>query len=193
MYPHCFASSGSMVKADAEKCNEQIRLNFVGRHFWRLTAAIQANLSVLHFGKPCNDLPLPFVLEHPWTAQYPIAIKQKFHAKWQRPIQIIYANPCIDSVVPSGRWTSDVTTRRAPSLDGFRHLLFYCSNFAVKYLLIIADISVIKYSGELMFNIMICNITKIRIPLSICTSSEVVLSSMCRLNDTKRDRLFHVT
>ena len=33
-----------------------------------------------------------------------------------------------------------------------------------------------------MFNIMICNITKICIRLSICTSSEVVLSSMCRLN-----------
>ena len=29
-----------------------------------------------------------------------------------------------------------------------------------------------------MFNIMICNITKIRIRLSICTSSEVVLSSI---------------
>ena len=28
---------------------------------------------------------------------------------------------------------------------------------------------------------MICNITKIRIRLSICTSSEVVLSSMCSL------------
>ena len=34
-----------------------------------------------------------------------------------------------------------------------------------------------------MFNIMICNITKIRIRLSICTSSEVVLSSICSLND----------
>ena len=32
-----------------------------------------------------------------------------------------------------------------------------------------------------MFNIMICNITKIRIRLSICTSSEVVLSSICSL------------
>ena len=33
-----------------------------------------------------------------------------------------------------------------------------------------------------MFNIMICNITKMRIRLSICTSSEVVLSSICSLN-----------
>ena len=32
-----------------------------------------------------------------------------------------------------------------------------------------------------MFNIMICNITKIRMRLSICTSSEVVLSSICSL------------
>ena len=32
-----------------------------------------------------------------------------------------------------------------------------------------------------MFNIMIYNITKIRIRLSICTSSEVVLSSICSL------------
>ena len=34
-----------------------------------------------------------------------------------------------------------------------------------------------------MFNIMICNITNIRIRLSICTSSEVVLSSICSLSD----------
>ena len=34
-----------------------------------------------------------------------------------------------------------------------------------------------------MFNIMICNITKIRIRLSICTSSEVVLSSICSLRE----------
>ena len=34
-----------------------------------------------------------------------------------------------------------------------------------------------------MFNIMICNITKIRIRLSICTSSEVVLSSICSLRN----------
>ena len=78
---------------------------------------------------------------------------------------------------------TDVTTHRAPSLDGFQHFRFYCSNFAVKYLLIIADILVITYTGELMFNIMICNITKIRIRLSICTSSEVVLSSICSLSD----------
>ena len=77
---------------------------------------------------------------------------------------------------------TDVTTHRAPSLDGFQHFRFYCSNFAVKYLLIIADILVITYTGELMFNIMICNITKIRIRLSICTSSEVVLSSICSLS-----------
>ena len=77
---------------------------------------------------------------------------------------------------------TDVTTHRAPSLDGFQHFRFYCSNFAVKYLLIIADILVITYTGELMFNIMIYNITKIRIRLSICTSSEVVLSSICSLN-----------
>ena len=32
-----------------------------------------------------------------------------------------------------------------------------------------------------MFDIMICNITKLRIRLSICTSSEVVLSSICSL------------
>ena len=76
---------------------------------------------------------------------------------------------------------TDVTSHRAPSLDGFHHFRFYCSNFAVKYLLIIADILVITYTGELMFNIMICNITKIRIRLSICTSSEVVLSSICSL------------
>ena len=79
---------------------------------------------------------------------------------------------------------TDVTTHRAPSLDGFQHFRFYCSNFAVKYLLIIADILVITYTGELMFNIMICNITKIRIRLSICTSSEVVLSSICSLTVT---------
>ena len=42
--------------------------------------------------------------------------------------------------------TIDVTTHRAPSLDGFRHFRFYCSNFAVKYLLITADILVITYS-----------------------------------------------
>ena len=34
-----------------------------------------------------------------------------------------------------------------------------------------------------MFNIMICNITNIRIRLSICTSSEVVLSSICSLKE----------
>ena len=39
-----------------------------------------------------------------------------------------------------------------------------------------------------MFNIMICNITKIRIRLSICTSSDVVLSSICSFNK-KRNRL----
>ena len=81
---------------------------------------------------------------------------------------------------------TDVTTHRAPSLDGFHHFRFYCSNFAVKYLLIIADILVITYTGELMFNIMICNITKIRIRLSICTSSEVVLSSICSLSQVSQ-------
>ena len=97
---------------------------------------------------------------------------------------------CSKNVYSLGPWLrvsarpliTDVTTHRAPSLDGFQHFRFYCSNFAVKYLLIIADILVITYTGELMFNIMICNITKIRIRLSIYTSSEVVLSSICSLN-----------
>ena len=40
-----------------------------------------------------------------------------------------------------------------------------------------------------MFNIMIYNITKIRIRLSICTSSEVVLSSICSLNYVTGDEL----
>ena len=40
--------------------------------------------------------------------------------------------------------TLDVTMHRAPSLDVFRHFRFYCSNFAVKYLIIIADILVIR-------------------------------------------------
>ena len=44
-----------------------------------------------------------------------------------------------------------------------------------------------------MFNLMICNITKIRIPLSICTSSEVVLSSMCSLKTTYRSTFDAVT
>ena len=97
---------------------------------------------------------------------------------------------------PSGHSSSarplitDVTTHRAPSLDGFQHFRFYCSNFAVKYLLIIADILVITYTGELMFNIMICNITKIRIRLSICTSSEVVLSSICSLRRSRDGTVF---
>ena len=45
-----------------------------------------------------------------------------------------------------------------------------------------------------MFNIMICNITKIRIRLSICTSSEVVLSSICSLKESLSyiDMLLHL-
>ena len=100
-----------------------------------------------------------------------------------------YAKQCL---LASGHSSSarplitDVTTHRAPSLDGFQHFRFYCSNFAVKYLLIIADILVITYTGELMFNIMSCNIPKIRIRLSICTSSEVVLSSILEEEGSSR-------
>ena len=42
--------------------------------------------------------------------------------------------------------TNDVTRHAAPSLEGFQHFRFYCSNFGVKNLLIIADILVITYS-----------------------------------------------
>ena len=71
--------------------------------------------------------------------------KTTFHATVTKTYTTRYAKQCL---LASGHSSSAriLTIDVTPSLNRFRHFRFYCSNFAVKYLHIFADILVITYS-----------------------------------------------